>query len=268
MVNENNLKRPSVTTYTVSGIMTNGATLNGHLSDKGSAYTILVSFEYGLTTSYGSSVSGVPATLTHSGTFTASITDLTPNTQYHYRAKAVGDGTVYGSDQTFTTLPGLVVDNGKSGAISRLPIEIALINVNLNYDNKTKKLVSTDIIFWISDPKILEVSKPTLKVGLDGKILEETNNISVDQSTEESIKVIRDFVPSQGWKTGTYSFCLELIDPDSVLFTTNELKLFIESKKAAIINWSIFLVITSIAFIASIILGFALAYRKRYMYNT
>jgi len=41
--------------------------------------------------------------MTEIGTFGASIYDLNPNTTYHFRAKAVGDGTAYGDDLTFTT---------------------------------------------------------------------------------------------------------------------------------------------------------------------
>jgi len=95
---------PSVTTTAASSITPSGATLNGNLSNQGSASNVTVSFEYGLTTSYGNTAVGVPPTLNSTGAFTAALTGLTPNTIYHYRAKAVGDGTAYGGDQTFTTL--------------------------------------------------------------------------------------------------------------------------------------------------------------------
>ena len=68
----------------------------------GTASSVTVSFEYGTTTSYGSTVAGVPATLTSAGDFTANLTGLTLGQTYHFRAKAVGDGTVYGNDATFT----------------------------------------------------------------------------------------------------------------------------------------------------------------------
>ena len=96
-------KSPTVATNAVSGLTTTGATLNANLTSKGTASTVTVSFIYGLTTSYGSTVSGIPATMTDTGAFSAELTGLTPNTLYHYRAKAVGDGNGYGSDQTFTT---------------------------------------------------------------------------------------------------------------------------------------------------------------------
>jgi hypothetical protein len=94
----------SVTTRSASDLSTTGAILNADLTSRGTASTIAVSFDYGLTTDYGSDADGIPPTLTNTGAFTASLIGLTPNTQYHYRAKAVGDDTAYGSDQTFTTL--------------------------------------------------------------------------------------------------------------------------------------------------------------------
>ena len=97
------LTPPMVTTSAASGLTTTRATLNANLTSKGTASTVTVSFEYGLTTAYGSTNAGVPPTFTTTGAFIASLTSLTPNTLYHYRAKAVGDGTAYGLDQTFTT---------------------------------------------------------------------------------------------------------------------------------------------------------------------
>ena len=94
---------PVVNTNPASSVTGSGAILNGNLNDKGSIGNVSVSFEYGLTDSYGSSVTGVPPTLTVPGVFNASITGLTHDTLYHFRAKAVGDETVYGNDVTFTT---------------------------------------------------------------------------------------------------------------------------------------------------------------------
>jgi hypothetical protein len=94
---------PAVVTDTASGLTTTGVTLNAHLTSKGSSSSVAVSFEYGITTSYGNTIVGTPANLTNTGSFNTNLSSLTPNTLYHYRAKATGDGTAYGSDQTFVT---------------------------------------------------------------------------------------------------------------------------------------------------------------------
>jgi alpha-tubulin suppressor-like RCC1 family protein/phosphodiesterase/alkaline phosphatase D-like protein len=96
---------PTVATLAATSIITTGATLNGTANANSSSTT--VSFEYGLTTAYGSTVAATPGTLTDGSTAAESATliYLAPGTAYHYRIKAVsGAGTSFGSDATFTTL--------------------------------------------------------------------------------------------------------------------------------------------------------------------
>ena len=96
---------PTATTEAVSVITSNGAWLNGVVDPQGATTT--VSFEYGPTTGYGSSVSATPDTLSASdGTtaVTAALSGLTCNTLYHNRVKALNStGTSYGDDVSFTT---------------------------------------------------------------------------------------------------------------------------------------------------------------------
>jgi phosphodiesterase/alkaline phosphatase D-like protein len=51
--------------------------------------------------------------MTGTGAFSADLSGLTSGTTYYYRAKAVGDGTVYGTEKTFTALaaPAVTTDN-------------------------------------------------------------------------------------------------------------------------------------------------------------
>jgi hypothetical protein len=161
----------------------------------------------------------------------------------------------------------LVVDTSTVETSPLSPTEIMLLGVIPNYDNKTHKIISAEISFWIDNPSLIAVGKPILRVGLDGKALESVTVIDGDQSAEESFNVIRDYVPSQGWKTGTYSFYVELLRPDGMLYKTNEQMLYVKSETAAIINWSVLIVIISITLLLSIILEFVLIYRKRHMYN-
>ncbi|MDP2731348.1 MAG: hypothetical protein Q8O55_12865, partial [Dehalococcoidales bacterium] len=92
---------PSVATGAAGSITTSGATLNGSLTDLGTASSVGVKFEYGLTSGYGSTTSIQARTAT--GAFSDIISGLSSSTPYHYRAVAVGDGTSYGTDRTFTT---------------------------------------------------------------------------------------------------------------------------------------------------------------------
>ena len=81
---------------------TNASLLGTVLSDGAS---VPVSFDYGLTPSYGNTLTANPATLQTTGTAqqaTLSLALLLPQTTYHYRVRA---GSAVGADRTFTTLP-------------------------------------------------------------------------------------------------------------------------------------------------------------------
>jgi hypothetical protein len=97
---------PSVTTSPATGVVTNGATLNGSLNPNGQATTAW--FEYGLTTAYGS-VIPLPGAFTGSAGVAVStnLTGLTPGTTYHFRLDATNaTGSTLGADQSFTTPSG------------------------------------------------------------------------------------------------------------------------------------------------------------------
>jgi len=99
------IAEPSVTTGSASGLTATGATLGGTVSSNGAAST--VTFEYGLTSSYGSTATAAESPLASSASaasVSASVTGLTCGTTYHYRVKAVNSvNTTYGSDATFST---------------------------------------------------------------------------------------------------------------------------------------------------------------------
>jgi len=96
---------PTVTTGPATNINYTTATLTGTANANGLIST--VTFEYGLTASYGSTVAGVPYTINGSTpqNITANLTGLTSATVYHFRIKGINaDGISYGYDTTFTTL--------------------------------------------------------------------------------------------------------------------------------------------------------------------
>jgi uncharacterized protein (TIGR02145 family) len=95
---------PSTTTNAATNLGTTTATLNGTVNANSSSAT--VTFEYGTSTSYGSTITAAQSPVTGSSntSVSAGIIGLTTNTVYHYRIKAVScGGTITGSDQQFST---------------------------------------------------------------------------------------------------------------------------------------------------------------------
>jgi len=117
----------AVTTNVASNITSSSATLNGAVNPNGQ--TTSVHFEYGPTTTYGSST----ATHNYNGTtaqsVSANITGLSSNTTYHFRFVASNSGgTIYGSDRTFSTL----TPTGAPGVTTNSTANVAGFSATLN----------------------------------------------------------------------------------------------------------------------------------------
>ena len=129
----NSTPLPVVVTGVASDIVGTTATLNGTVNPSGSETTY--HFEYGLTTSYGSTT-----TITSAGSgFTAvpvsaALTGLISGTEYHFRVTATNSGgTVNGADTTFVAgtpnpIPPIVV----TGVASNLGDTTATLNGTVN----------------------------------------------------------------------------------------------------------------------------------------
>ena len=93
---------PVVRTDAATNVASHSATLNGLLNPHGLSTS--VNFQYGPTTSYGSTT---PAQTQNGNTYRnihANIAGLMANSTYHFRIKATNmGGTRFGGDRTFTT---------------------------------------------------------------------------------------------------------------------------------------------------------------------
>ena len=120
---------PIVTTGIASSISATTATLDGTVNDNGAVTT--VNFEYGLTTIYGSSISGGSVAAGNGATpVSASINGLACNTTYHFRVTASnGAGSTNGTDATLTTAPCSILTisllGSGGGAVNSDPAGIA-----------------------------------------------------------------------------------------------------------------------------------------------
>ncbi len=94
---------PAVSTGAATGITTATAILNGSLTAKGSAATVNVHFNWGISAASLTNATTAQA-MTAAGAFSASISGLAPGTTYYFQAIAAGDGTpANGAVLPFTT---------------------------------------------------------------------------------------------------------------------------------------------------------------------
>jgi Galactose oxidase, central domain/Kelch motif len=122
---------PVVITNPASLIASFSATLNGLITPRG--LTTTVYFQYGTTTSYGSTTTAQTQTGCTYRSITANISGLSASTTYHFRIVAANSaGTTYGNDRTFTTLtatgPPVVTTNPATNVTS----SSATLNGSLN----------------------------------------------------------------------------------------------------------------------------------------
>jgi len=97
---------PVSVTGEASEVTTKAGTLGATVNPSGATVTSC-EFEYGMTTSYGSTVacSAMPGSGNAPVAVTAALGGLSENTTYHFRILATSSrGTAYGSDSTLTTL--------------------------------------------------------------------------------------------------------------------------------------------------------------------
>jgi len=96
---------PTATTLVATAITATSATINGTVNANGATTT--VSFSYGATSAYGSTIAATPASLPANAVGTAvsaMLSGLTCGQTYHFRVDATNtNGTNHGGDLSFTT---------------------------------------------------------------------------------------------------------------------------------------------------------------------
>jgi alpha-tubulin suppressor-like RCC1 family protein len=139
---------PMATTLAAQDITDTQAQLNGSVSANGTS--VSVTFEYGLTSTYGSILGATPATVTGSTATAANVTAcaLLPGTTYHYRIVARGTGgCATGEDMTFTTSAMATLSNMTLGGCTLSP---AFTSINSTYlttvPNATGSITVTPVV--------------------------------------------------------------------------------------------------------------------------
>ncbi|MBN2238842.1 MAG: hypothetical protein JW712_03635 [Dehalococcoidales bacterium] len=151
---------PLVVTGNVTSITNDTAVLNGTLTDKGTASSVQVSFVWGLTSETEPSAypeETANTTRNTTGSFAAVLTGLVPGQTRYFRAKAVGDGTVYGDEQSFTVpepkVSGDVNDDGQVDVLDLtniirmiLVLDLETPAADINQDGKVNVLDATQVV--------------------------------------------------------------------------------------------------------------------------
>ena len=122
---------PGASTGVATGVTNTGGTLNGTVNPNGANTTAV--FEYGLTTSYGATVSVTPPP--GSGRIpvnvSANVAGLEPNQTYHFRLRATNTaGTAFGTNGTFTT--GSIAPSATTGPASNVTSTGATLGGTVN----------------------------------------------------------------------------------------------------------------------------------------
>ena len=122
---------PAVVTGYAARISASSAEVSGTLTSMGSASTVTVSVIWG-TTQGGPYMDETPGVVqTAAVAFHFELLGLASGTTFYYQARAVGDGTTYGEERSFTTVSsgggapvveGLAADSGRRGEVLTVTI--------------------------------------------------------------------------------------------------------------------------------------------------
>ena len=148
---------PSVTTEAASSLTPTSATLNASVNPNG-ANVSECQFEYGISTSYGTSApcSSLPGAGSSPVAVSAALTGLAANAEYHYRISATNSaGTSKGSDETFKTVsnPPTVTGVSPDAGLESGWTEVTIAG--------TKFTEATAVQFGSSSAAFFEVTSPT-----------------------------------------------------------------------------------------------------------
>ena len=168
---------PVVATYDADNVSGSSARLNGDLTSIGTAGSVTVSFVWGTTPGgpYPNETKGMAQT--SAGAFHFDLTGLASSTTFYYQARALGDGTSYGAEKSFTTtgrepmVVSLMADNGRQGE----SMTVTITGANLT--------AATGVAFGegitVTEYRVVGDSEITVKISIESDAATGERNITV-----------------------------------------------------------------------------------------
>ena len=214
---------PTATTNAASSVTSTGATLNGTVNANNDSS--IVTFEYGLDTSYGTAVTAVqsPVIGTADTSVSAAISGLLGNTTYHFRVVAVNaTGTTYGSDLTFTT-PNSDTTAPTVASVTRAdpsPTNLASVNFTVTFSEPVTGVDTSD--FSLTTTGVSGASVGTVTgSGTTWTVPVNTGTgngaIRLDVVNDNSIKDGVDNLLSAGFTGGEAYSVIKIVPPPTTL---------------------------------------------------
>jgi len=134
-----------------------------------------VSFAWGTNPgSYSHETTG--QVMTSTGAFSFDLSGLTADTAYYYKAKAVGDGTRYGVEKSFTTGQNPVVENADPASGKRKQ-DLTVTITGENLDGATGVSFGSGIT--VEEFSVVSRTEITAEITIDAEAAKGTRDVSV-----------------------------------------------------------------------------------------
>jgi hypothetical protein len=161
--------------------------------------------------------------------------------------------------------------NGATGSFvvkEALTAELALAGIYPVYDTETHQLSFAKLIYQVdgSSEPMADVEL-MLKVSLDGELIEEVSLLSVSNIGEEGAAGILDYMPSEGWQSGTYAFEAELYTGGELYAVVMEEMEVTADTEAGEVSWAILGMIIGAALFAIAGTMFYILRRRRIIFG-
>ncbi len=137
---------PALTTTAVSGITGTNAESGGNITSDGNLTVTQRGITWGTTSNPTIAANEFTNNGTGTGSFTASLTGLSPETQYYVRAYAINAlGVAYGNEETFTTTDLSIASNALNAFVIVYP-NPAENEVNISINSEIQGMIDVQLI--------------------------------------------------------------------------------------------------------------------------